>query len=402
MGKVLLISLDAVSDSDFNKLKEYPNFKKYTENACMVREVNSIFLSNTYPIHTSIMTGVMPFEHGIISNSKVEPHEKKPHWNFYAKDIKVKTLWQYAKERGLKTAGLIWPVTAGAKDIDYNIPEIIARDDENQIYLSLKYGSKFFQLREFLRHKKFMSTKDIVSLDKFSVACACDIMREKSPDFTFIHLISYDSAHHVFGKNSENCEIAMQNLDECLGKLMDAADEDTSIIIFSDHGQLDVHTAIFPNTTLLEMGHLTMGEDDTVSSYKAVFESLGGCSFLKNESLSKQEIDEIKQKISEQDYFNRFLTEEEMQVSGYDDFEFGICAKIGYHFLNSFQEEKGNHGYPIDYENYKVMYGINSKNTNTGIELCGGDLLSVSALVAKELGIFTKQIKGKIKRGIYK
>ncbi len=402
LGKVVLISIDSVSDNDFDKLKKYPNFTKFVSGACVVRGVKSIFLSNTYPIHTSVMTGVMPFEHGIFSNTRVEPHEKNPHWNFYAKDIKVKPLWQLAKENGLKTAGFMWPVSAGAKGIDYNIPEIFAREGENQLIKSFKNGSTLLQIREFLRHGKELNTKDIISLDNFTTSCACDVLREKKPDFTFIHLISYDNAHHHNGKNSERCELAMQMIDKCLGRIMDTVDDDTAIIIFSDHGQLDVHTAITPNMLLLKMGHLSMAEDETISDYKAHFESLGGSSFFKNISLSATELDSVKAELEKCEWFNRFLTEEEMQVSGHGEYAFGICAKTGYHMLNSFQEEKGNHGYPLDYDNYDVIYGIYSKNVNAGTELSGGNLLNVSALIANELKINAPQIKGKIKREIYK
>ncbi|MGL5541491.1 MAG: alkaline phosphatase family protein, partial [Erysipelotrichaceae bacterium] len=90
--KLLVISLDAFSSDDLAILKTKPHFKALCAQGTLVEDVETLYLSNTYPIHTSIMTGRLPKDHGIYDNTRIDPYEPDAHWNWWAHQIQGDTL----------------------------------------------------------------------------------------------------------------------------------------------------------------------------------------------------------------------------------------------------------------------------------------------------------------------
>lgn len=101
--RIYIISLDAFGASDLAYAKTLPNFKFLMERSAQVEKVETVYPSLTYMAHTSIMTGVYPNKHGITNNTYLQPQRKSPDWHWYAKDIKVPTLFDAAHEKGYKT-----------------------------------------------------------------------------------------------------------------------------------------------------------------------------------------------------------------------------------------------------------------------------------------------------------
>ncbi len=253
---MLIISFDAVGDDEFTRMLSYPAIRAFAEKAAVFRGVDSLFVSNTYPIHTSVATGVTPEKHKLISNTEPFP-KKNPVWNTREENIKARTLWQAANEKGIKTAVVFWPVTAGSKTIRWNMPEVMARPGESQILTSFKAGSVFTQLKLFLRHKKLMNGIKQPYLDNFATACMVDILSEHKPGLAMIHLTSFDTLCHDNGKGSADLSTAFESLNANLSALLKAAGDDRDVLIFSDHSQRNVHTVIEINNILKEAGSFT-------------------------------------------------------------------------------------------------------------------------------------------------
>ena len=113
--KLLLISLDALCESDFETVRNLPNFSKIITEGAYCPHVNAVYPSLTFPCHTSIATGCTPDTHRIVSNYVFDPYAEKPSWNFYASNIKCKAIWDYARESGKRVLSMSWPVSSGAK-----------------------------------------------------------------------------------------------------------------------------------------------------------------------------------------------------------------------------------------------------------------------------------------------
>lgn len=408
MPKVILISFDAVGDAEFDILMKYPHFNCLARQSTVVRKVQSVFLSNTYPIHSSIATGVPPEQHGIISN--MEPFPKKHRsWLSSASRFRVEALWQAAAKKGLTTAAVFWPVTAGAKEIRYNIPEVLAKPGESQLLTSLKAGSKRLQLYSFLRHRKILSGISQPNLDGFATACMVDIIPKHQPDLMLLHLTCYDSLCHQYGRNAKELTTAYESLDRNLGALLNALDRDTTVIVFSDHSQLNCHTILCPNDWLAEKGYLIKnGSEYAAASYGCYIDCCGGSAFFYGGNLAETDLRQMRNLIEKSQGFNRFLTEEEMKISGRKDYSFGFASKEGYCYETCPSDEKANHGYPLDYKNYRVFYLIRRQGDKTNRTLEGGSILQITDLINAELNlemsditpchpeIFLQSIKGEI------
>jgi len=226
----------------------------------------------------------------------------------------------------------------------------------------------FFQIAALLKHggKLVKALKGIADctglpvLDDFTAAVSSDLLQSKKPDLALVHLIAYDTLFHFEG--SKGAELAKKTLDTNLGMLLDSWNGDT-VIVFSDHGQFEVNENI---------------DLDTIYG-KIVYEQAGGCAFL----------DKKPEGLEEQPWFERYLSKAEMEESGYADKPvIGIAAKMGYAFVAG-KKHKGNHGYPVDYENYNVFYGVKGKNflPNQEQNWLKNHITDITAIIARELNL---------------
>jgi len=388
---MLIISYDAVGNDEFDRLTRYPVFNAFSKKCAVFRNVSTVFLSNTYPVHTSVATGVLPREHGVTSNTEAFPAASPASplsvWNCGEDLIRAKTIWQEAARKGIKTAAVLWPVTGYSKTINFNMPEIRARPGKNQVLTSLKAGSCFLQLKLYLRHRKLMDGIKQPNLDFFSAACMADILREKKPGLALVHLTAYDSLCHDNGKDSAVLETAFQALDKNLSDLLDAAGDD-DIILFSDHSQLNVHTVVDPNQELVKRNLIIQTDNGYLpGGTGCCFELCGGSAFFHPGGLGENQVNELRLRIEKSSGFRRFLTPGEMDHAGMFKAAFGFCAKEGYCYEIFGTQKKGNHGYPLDMNNYTVFYMVKGCGLAAGSVEHGGSLLDIAPLVRKRLNL---------------
>ncbi|NLB56692.1 MAG: alkaline phosphatase family protein, partial [Lentisphaerae bacterium] len=69
---MIILSHDALVYDDLAYLKNRPVFSHLLENGARVNTLRSIYPTVTYPVHTSIITGVYPNRHGVIDNEVLE------------------------------------------------------------------------------------------------------------------------------------------------------------------------------------------------------------------------------------------------------------------------------------------------------------------------------------------
>ena len=359
--KLLLVSFDAVGSDELVRLREMPNFKRIFANGAVFPGLKTVFISNTYPVHASIATGVVPGVHGLISNVMAQPEKARPWWNYDSRLLKAKPLWDLAAAKGLKTAAVMWPVTAYAKNIRWNVPEIMTREGESQVSANLRTGSKLIQLYSYLRHKNLLRGIEQPERDRFAAVSMADIISLGHPDLMLMHLTAYDSMCHKYGKGTPETDDALREMDLMLGMLADRAgfsEGKTTVIVFSDHSQLNVHTAVDPNRILDVLGYLRYKEDGTVTDARAFFQNCDGSSFCFNRELDEDQLELVKNAVLADTAVERLLSDAEMAESGYaGQAAFGVCAKRGFYF-NPVNREKATHGYPTDYPDYDVFFAV--------------------------------------------
>src|SRR5438445_13447773 len=98
---VLMISIDGlrpdyVTGADKHGLK-IPTLRRFVTEGAYAEGVQGVIPTVTYPSHTTLITGVWPAKHGILSNTVFEPLRTGPaHLYRYADDIRAPTLWDSA------------------------------------------------------------------------------------------------------------------------------------------------------------------------------------------------------------------------------------------------------------------------------------------------------------------
>lgn len=241
--KLIILSLDAMVTEDLEYLKDKPLVKKMMKNGVWIKTLRTIFPANTYPCHSSMITGCYPNKTGVDTN--YYPNSKT--WRAERSNIKVKTLIDAFKEAGFKTANVFWPVLGDDKNVDYNIPEYFDKPDK-LIETFKKHGTSEQVLNDIVLPNIHLLDRQIDSNEaepyasNFIFACARDIILKYNPDILTVHPCPLDTQRHKDGAFSENVTAELERSYKLIEDLMQAVkdigeENNTDFVWMSDHGQ---------------------------------------------------------------------------------------------------------------------------------------------------------------------
>jgi predicted AlkP superfamily pyrophosphatase or phosphodiesterase len=284
---VLVISVDGLGAALYDRLAgkiPISNLPRLRREGSYAEGVVGVYPSVTYPSHTTIVTGLMPAEHGIYSNlSSREPGKNLGEWFWFADAIKVPTLWDEARAHHLTSGGVFWPVTAGAP-IDWDVPEIWDPQKPSQvdpIYVA-KYATPGILFEALLEIGPPQPGQE---LDVTRSRLATFILKKHKPNLLLVHLCDLDEEEHEFGPDSPQAAATLEKIDGHIGELL-AADQaagladSTDVFIVSDHGFLPVETAIKPNVLFVKAGLLSADEKGNIAGGKIATVANGGSFFI--------------------------------------------------------------------------------------------------------------------------
>lgn len=272
MKKLFVFMLDALCSCDIEAMKTMKNFNEIIENGSYVHHMYPVHPALTYCCHTSIVTGKYVEGHGICNNELLKrglwPNDV---WFGMKKDVKAPTLLDYARDLGLTTCSISWPVSGGA-DYTYNMPMIVPYHYEG--YEPEKYlkGTATDNLMDayFWKYGRYLKGSDR-SLDLYTMAIAPDIIRDfGQPDVMLVKMCDLDSVRHTYGVYHEKTKEQLRKHDEELGVLLETIRrygdyENTNFVIMGDHGQTDIESVLQFNELLKENGFIrTDGKGNVV------------------------------------------------------------------------------------------------------------------------------------------
>ena len=414
MKYMIVISFDAVSSKDLEILKTLPNFKELIKNGSLVENVESVYPSLTYPAHTTIVTGKYPKNHGIIDNTIFKLNDFNPNWYWYKKYIKCPTLYDLAKEKGLKTCSLLWPVTARSSNtIDYNMPEIFApKPYQNQMIMSAFAGTLKFQLDI---NKKFGHIRKGISqpaLDNFVTEAFKYTIEKYKPNLTFVHFTDVDTQRHNFGYFNKEVKEALYRHDKRLGEIVASLKKvniynETSIVALGDHSQLNVKNVIRLNKLFLENGLIEVNNSNKIINYKAISKSLdGSCYIYIKDKKYKSKIEELLKSLKNKNLIDFYLNNNEILLSGADsNADFMLEASYGYYFIDTINGKfienvqgsnfhKATHGYSPKKKDYGTFFIGSGVGFRKNVVLPSGKLINHGPTLAKILGVDLKDTDG--------
>ena len=252
-NRLLVISIDGLDhrwlrDRDSLGLR-IPNLRKLVNEGLLADGVAGIVPTVTWPSHTTMITGLTAPEHGIISNN--QPGQPGQRW-WHVRFLRAKTLWHLAREKGLESGAVWWPVTVGAT-IDYNFPEFW-EDPSVRPYAFepvLKHSTPGLADEINKAHPSFLRQS---LTDRQRVLAARYILEHKQPELFLLHLGELDSEQHATGAFSTNAKATLEYQDELLGPLLEALPEGTFVAVVSDHGFETQERAYRPKVALEEAG----------------------------------------------------------------------------------------------------------------------------------------------------
>jgi len=300
---VVLVTVDGMrgdylADADRYRLN-IPNLRRLMHEGSYSGRTISVFPTLTGTAHTSIVTGVGAARHGILGNNKFDPstwvyrpdnpdnYDGQPAYRDYA-DIKVATLWSAARAKGLTTAAIGWPQTAGAP-IDYRVDVLMAATGAESHARTSRSASPGW-LEKVEQTLGPVEAVDLRMVDHMKALIAVQTLKLFQPALLAVHFTLTDAAQHANGPGTAAALAALEETDENIGDLAAGITASglagtTTLIVTGDHGFLPMHTELAINLPLVEAGLIARGADGHPAWTAMVAPNRGlGSLYVKNPS----------------------------------------------------------------------------------------------------------------------
>ncbi len=215
---VVLISIDGMR-WDYIEKHGAPNLKAMAAKGVRAQKLMPVYPTKTFPNHISIITGLLPVNHGIVDNNFCDKARKNECYSM-GKGMRDSTwvngipLWNLAKMQGLKSATYFWPES----DARFNgmTPDYYFHYSKYS-----EYQGRVDQIIQWL-----------------------SLPKAQRPRFVASYFSLVDSMGHEFGPDAPQTRDAVKQLDELMGQLqtrLSKLEQEINLVIVSDHGMAHVN-----------------------------------------------------------------------------------------------------------------------------------------------------------------
>jgi len=421
---VVMISIDGLRPEIYLEPErvgvQVPHLVELRRQGVSAKRMIPIFPSVTYPAHTTLVTGVYPAAHGVVNNFK-----KGTEWYLQAGDIRAKTLWQAAREKGLTTAIVTWPASYGA-EVNYLIPENLSLNVTNVPHL-IRAGATpglFERLEQKFGPVQIPSFEHADAgelLDRMTGQFAAEVLREYNPHLLLLHFLDADHQQHLNGPQSAEANHAFELIDRAIGELRRAAQDaglldSTTFVIVGDHGFVPVHTSINVNALLASLGYGLFAEDGSFSARDVVATPIGGAAFFSLSSANKPSLaakvtTAFRREIQKR-YMGliEFVAREDLDRFGaFPGALFALTTTEGYMFTAAPVPQplvpagsfKGMHGYLPSMPSMATGFIMSGAGVRKGLQLPLVRMIDVAPTVATLLGVDLETATGFSLPGVF-
>jgi len=397
---VLMISIDGmkpgyVTEADARGLR-IPFLRSLLRDGVYADGVTGVWPTNTYPSHTTLVTGVSPAEHGVYNNPEFDPQRTYAGaWYWYAQQVRVPTLWQAAHEAGLRTASVGWPVSVGANGIDWLIPEYwrinpgqSSNPSDRDLIAALSHPVTMLDQMQHELGPYMMGNDTSLHGDQIKTRFALGILGKQKPTFMTIHLSSLDETEHARGPFSVQAYKNLEAIDGLVSQLAAAAranDPSTVVMIVSDHGFVPITHQLNLFVPFLQAGliHTRMDQETktvTIDSWKAQpWLASGMAAIMLNrtgnaadDQQTERQVRDLIQKLATDSNNGIFAILDRNQLKqrgGFPDAAFLVVLKAGYYaggsltgnLLEVVPGTRGGHGFSPQFPEMRASFFVAGK-----------------------------------------
>eukprot|EP01006_Ploeotia_vitrea_P006614 TRINITY_DN14088_c0_g1_i1.p1 TRINITY_DN14088_c0_g1~~TRINITY_DN14088_c0_g1_i1.p1 ORF type:complete len:555 (+),score=38.91 TRINITY_DN14088_c0_g1_i1:32-1696(+) len=220
---VLLVSFDGFRWNYWNKTRvALPHFDQVATEGVRVTQLINAFVTKTFPNHYTLVTGLYPESHGIISNKFWGPKKDQVFTMSSCEDWwnEGEPLWVTAEKQGKKSAVFFWP--GSECDINGYKPTIYKHYDS-----SVPFDDRIKTVISWLQNED----------------CT------KQPKFVALYFREPDHTGHTYGPESPQVTEILKMVDGLVNKIRTGLKEsklqDTVNVIFtSDHGMATLNQKV--------------------------------------------------------------------------------------------------------------------------------------------------------------
>lgn len=401
---LLVISIDGLAAGYLNDADKYqlkiPTLRRLIAEGAHATGVRGVFPTVTYPSHTTLLTGVSPAKHGILENTTFDPQSRNQGgWYWYAEDIHVPTLWDVAAKAGYPVGSVSWPVTAGARSINYLIPEYwrATTDDDRKLLRVISTPGLIEEIEKQVG-PYIIDLNDAVPGDWMRTRYAEAIIRRKHARFVTVHLAALDHLEHDTGPYTPVPFAALEETDKMVATLEKAMrDEasDATICIVSDHGFARTDHELSLRAAFTKAGLLT----PATKEWKAAPWGGGGSSLIvlkdPKDAATRSQVEKLLTDLAAnpESGIDHIMDRAEIaKFAAAPNAEFAVDMKPGYAIGTSpdvvmqTPKQHGQHGYSPVHPELRASFVIAGPGIRKGVNLGDIDMRSIAPTLAKLLG----------------
>ena len=288
--KVVVIGLDGTPYSLVSRLVaegKMPHFADLLKEGTM-RPMNSVLPTVSSVAWSSFMTGKNPGKHGIYGFIDRVPDSYKTYIPT-SKNMQSETLWEILSRHGRRVVVINVPVTYPPRKVN----GIVVAG-----FLSPSLGKATYppsvaqELREMgyiidvdpwrARESKDQLLEDLDRALEKRAEAMFRFMDREPWDFLICHIMETDRLHHFLWEQMEKGDekygpaffAFYRKIDDVLGQVAERLDEDTTLIVMSDHGFCTLKREVNVNYWLRERGYLRFRKEPPETSASSVEPSL--------------------------------------------------------------------------------------------------------------------------------
>ncbi len=416
---VIVISIDGLMPEayltpDKHGLK-IPTLRKIASRGAVSDGAQSVFPTLTYPAHTSIATGTNPGMHGIVSNETFDPDGKNDRgWRWYAEDIRVPTLWDAARQRGLRTALVAWPVTVGARAASV-LPEYWRAGNAEDVKLLKALATPDLIDAVAARFPTFLDGFTPPNLkDSALTDAAVHLIESQKPHLLMLHIFEVDHFQHGKGIFSEEAKAAIENANAQVARVIAAAKkagiwQHTALVVTSDHGFTTFEKRFRPGVYFAQQGLVTLDERGRITDWKAALLTAHGLAYvyLKNpkDDQTRRQVLELLEPMrgKEGSGIREIYTRDEIRALGGDpQAALAFAAEPGYDIVGGYSGDVffplgssvAGHGYHPRTPAMRASLLLYGPSIAPG-KLEGARLIDIAPTVAAWLGLKLDKAEGR-------